>query len=703
MADEDFDPRPIRRPATVYKRKKTIIVEDKLALDFLQNTDKVEHDHTTIKIQNDERGKDHLKHEVHRSVGDETVKVAESDMTDLEAFLANKHSFIQQHSSMLFFDNEDLTVETTPKSKDKEFSQVCRKRRKLSTEEIKEATALLCKDVKGRKQSSLIDMMKSKSVVKQVKGSPHKLCRKAQVISPVLQSVKDGTYSSPAAPLLVNLPDLSLEIEETNSKEPENDFSPHASPEKEAAHLEEASAFPTVEASPKTELEVMSEEDTKGKQTFPTDDTPRKTLIKQVGTNQLDLGAMFGLKPKVTDTPKKSLFKQAGTNQLDLGAMFGMKPKTPDQLKTPRNYPEKERTPRQSQWSTKNKDGSAKEAPSWKFIPGTSFTVDAFNFGNLPSCSHYFLSHFHSDHYAGLNKKFNSTVYCSQITANYVISTLGVNKDRVIPLKFEEEYEIDGVLVQLIPANHCPGAAMIYFTSLAIGKVLHTGDFRFCETMLEHPLIKGQYFNSIYLDTTYFDPNYSFPPQQDVINFVRSIAAKADSDTMFVSGTYTIGKELVFQALAEELDCKICIAKAKLSILKQQDNPALTSRLVLTNTAQVHVTTMKDITHPALSVRLAKTQYKRVIGIKPTGWTNRTGVKISDVKPVKKGVVEIYYLPYSEHSSYAELETFVKSVPSDKVISTVLPGAGKKRDFMFGKIKEWKEYAQNKFNEKGAN
>ncbi len=71
-------------------------------------------------------------------------------------------------------------------------------------------------------------------------------------------------------------------------------------------------------------------------------------------------------------------------------------------------------------------------------LEDTAITVDAFNFGVIDNCMAYFLSHFHYDHYIGLNRHFSQKLYCSEITGDLVISIIKVDPKYVIKLPMNE-------------------------------------------------------------------------------------------------------------------------------------------------------------------------------------------------------------------------------------------------------------------------
>jgi len=195
-----------------------------------------------------------------------------------------------------------------------------------------------------------------------------------------------------------------------------------------------------------------------------------------------------------------------------------------------------------SENASRGKPAYTRTCPFYKILPGLSICVDAFRYGAVEGCQAYFLSHFHSDHYIGLTSTWtHGPIYCSRVTANLVRQQLRVDPKYVIGLEFEETVDVPntrGVRVTMISANHCPGSSLFLFEKV-IGKktngeprlqrILHCGDFRACRAHIEHPLLmpnvqdkvtgktKEQKIDVCYLDTTYLNPKYAFPPQESVI------------------------------------------------------------------------------------------------------------------------------------------------------------------------------------------
>lgn len=195
-----------------------------------------------------------------------------------------------------------------------------------------------------------------------------------------------------------------------------------------------------------------------------------------------------------------------------------------------------------SENASRGKPAYTRTCPFYKILPGLSICVDAFRYGAVEGCQAYFLSHFHSDHYIGLTSTWtHGPIFCSRVTANLVKQQLRVDPQYVIGLEFEETVEVPntrGVKVTMISANHCPGSSLFLFEKV-IGKkmngeprlqrILHCGDFRACRAHIEHPLLmpnvqdkvngktKEQKIDVCYLDTTYLNPKYAFPPQTSVI------------------------------------------------------------------------------------------------------------------------------------------------------------------------------------------
>lgn len=344
--------------------------------------------------------------------------------------------------------------------------------------------------------------------------------------------------------------------------------------------------------------------------------------------------------------------------------------------------------------SARGKPAYQRTCPFYKIMPGFYICVDAFRYGAVKGCNAYFLSHFHSDHYIGLTANWtHGPIYCSKVTGDLVKMQLRVASKCVVSLEFDQTQEVpgtEGVTVTMIPANHCPGSSLFLFEK-TIGKgqyvrkqrILHCGDFRACPAQVAHPLLKPEVQDLIsgktrqqkidvcYLDTTYLNPRYSFPPQNDVISacaeLCKSLApeqnsednawdkinreagtdtvskffakAKRDGETtkskpknapkerlLVICGTYSIGKERICKAIAQALGSKIFASKSKIRICSKLGDPELTA--LMTDDpleAQVHMQMLMEIRAETLQDYLNsyKPHFSRIVGFRPSGWNYR--------------------------------------------------------------------------------
>lgn len=200
--------------------------------------------------------------------------------------------------------------------------------------------------------------------------------------------------------------------------------------------------------------------------------------------------------------------------------------------------------------------------------------VDAFNYSPHTSINKYFLTHFHSDHYGGITKKwcyervfkdgddfedeskYKKIIFCSTITAKLLSLRFSIDPKFIMPLETNRRYLIQsfdtdvetedgfiqtddltvpGLFVTPITANHCPGSVIFLFESLSNNgqrqRVLHCGDFRVNREILDHPRLltfnianQGDLcLDKVYLDTTYMSPSYNFPKQELVCNTVSDM------------------------------------------------------------------------------------------------------------------------------------------------------------------------------------
>ncbi|OBT58207.1 hypothetical protein VE04_02028 [Pseudogymnoascus sp. 24MN13] len=342
--------------------------------------------------------------------------------------------------------------------------------------------------------------------------------------------------------------------------------------------------------------------------------------------------------------------------------------------------------------SAKGKPAYKRVCPFYKIMPGFYICVDAFRYGAVQGCNAYFLSHFHSDHYIGLTASWcHGPIYCSKVTGNLVKQQLRVDPKWVVTLDFEDKIEVPntrGVSVTMIPANHCPGSSLFLFEKVVgkgpnpkVQRILHCGDFRACPAHVEHPQLMPDIVDSItgktrqqkidvcYLDTTYLNPRYSFPSQDDVVKSCADICVSMSKDKgdnaweragkdcagasmarfvdaevkseesgtkadpkkprgrlLVLCGTYSIGKENICLGIARALDCKIWAPPRKQKICAALEDPELSSRMTTNpHEAQIHMQSLMEIRAETLQDYLngLKPHFSRIVGFRPSGWNYR--------------------------------------------------------------------------------
>lgn len=452
--------------------------------------------------------------------------------------------------------------------------------------------------------------------------------------------------------------------------------------------------------------------------------------------------------------------------------------------------------------ASRGKPAYTRTCPFYKIMPGFYICVDAFRYGAVQGCNAYFLSHFHSDHYIGLTSTWcHGPIYCSKVTANLVKQQLRVDPQYVIALDWEHKVEVPGtrgVFVTMIPANHCPGSSLFLFekeipngvgpnAKIRTQRVLHCGDFRACPAHVEHPLLapnvvdavtgktKQQKIDVCYLDTTYLNPKYAFPSQEDVIQacadmcvslnkvrpdesdgwetmkraragaamtkFVRKeskdegdeavpttpAATSKKLDTfetdrgplLVVVGTYSIGKERICLGIAKALGSKIWAPPGKQRICAALEDPEINARLTTDPfAAQVHMTPLFEIRPETLGDYLTtySTHFTRCVGFRPSGWSYKppggrmldnpqvstvlygdnwkSHYSMKDLVPQRGSTSKAasFGVPYSEHSSFAELSMFCCALRIDKIVPTVNIGSAATRAKMKAWIDRWAQH-----------
>ena len=305
-------------------------------------------------------------------------------------------------------------------------------------------------------------------------------------------------------------------------------------------------------------------------------------------------------------------------------------------------------------------------------IEKTDIAVDFWRVRKYPWLRHFFLSHVHSDHTEGLSPSWRQTIYCSEMSKKLLMHKIGVNECLIEAIEIGSPKLITGkrgrFTVTLIDANHCPGSVMFLFEG-DFGRVLYTADFR-CDAKF------FQYFqtlpigsiDTLYLDNTYFLEGANFPTREEATMQVVKVIEEHPRHRIVII-CYSIGKEDLLVNIALHFKEWIVVSMERYRVLEILGVPNVFT--TEEKAGRIRVIVAKDLKNRVMQTWIRS---RPTVAIFPTGMFNH------DNNPYRSQSWEkSFFIPYSDHSSFQELQDFLSYVKPDKIVPII---KGEKTKFL---------------------
>eukprot|EP00884_Botryococcus_braunii_P017307 jgi/Botrbrau1/425/Bobra.110_2s0075.1 len=221
-------------------------------------------------------------------------------------------------------------------------------------------------------------------------------------------------------------------------------------------------------------------------------------------------------------------------------------------------------------------------------------------------------------------------------------------------------------------------------------RFVHTGDMRLSPQMLANPhMQRFQGAEALFLDTTYCNSRHTFPPQEESIEYVAATIGGLMEEgggprrTLYLISTYVIGKERVLLEVYRRTGLKLYMTQRKLGVVQCLNLQGVCIEDIFTSDPKetpIHVTAWNTLgdtwpffrpNYKAMDEYRQELGYEQVVGFVPTGWAYEMKRAKFPVYRKEGRPCQIHLVPYSEHSSFNELQDFVKFLRPRQVIPTV--------------------------------
>lgn len=323
-------------------------------------------------------------------------------------------------------------------------------------------------------------------------------------------------------------------------------------------------------------------------------------------------------------------------------------------------------------------------------------SVDRFVGRNLKS-EVFFLSHFHADHMVGLReiefhtmlrKRESAFIYCSELTKLFLsqnhlqgmddkIKVLPINKEQVISINDEHGF----LSVTALPAGHCPGSIMFLFHFKG-SNYLYTGDYRMTkENILNLKPLKNsdgslKHIETLYLDTTFYQPFYSYFPTRDesiteLTKLCRSWLEKGDQYVIDLRTPAIVGVEYVLISLCKEFKMPFHVSDPAYE--KYCRIPDLSSAVTKDTNCRLHACIPGRACGKSAFTKL-HTGWKEhnVLSVKLCSLSARYFSEEKDLVSYSENQ-SLYRVVYSSHSSHTELCEMIETLHPAKIEPCVVP------------------------------
>lgn len=279
----------------------------------------------------------------------------------------------------------------------------------------------------------------------------------------------------------------------------------------------------------------------------------------------------------------------------------------------------------------------------------------------------YVLTHCHTDHLAGLGAGWAlGRILCSETTARIVRLWYGLSDEQLIVCRLHETVTLPldadktvFVDVTLYDANHCPGAVMVLFHGY-FGTILHTGDCRFAPAMFS---TLPAAVDLLLLDCTYCHPRFQLPSREQAFEQLVKVLARYPKHRVLV-GLDKLGKEELLVRLAQHLGTFVVLDAERLELVRLMQELPQDVFAGDADAGTIHVVSKRRIT--ARFLKRYRAEHGPTVAIIPSGFVqsiSKVGSSADDVVSQARELIDIapdvFWIPFSLHSSYGELREFV--------------------------------------------